>query len=29
MLSAFWQTMRRQVLPLLPETLRDRMPVVS
>ncbi|MDB5715261.1 MAG: hypothetical protein JWO15_2658 [Sphingomonadales bacterium] len=29
MLSAFWQTMRRQVLPLLPESWRDRMPVVS
>jgi hypothetical protein len=29
MLSAFWQTMRREVLPLLPQSLRDRMPVVS
>jgi hypothetical protein len=29
MLSAFWQSMRREVLPLLPEGLRDRMPVVS
>ena len=29
MLSAFWQTMRRRVLPLLPEHWRDRMPVVA
>lgn len=29
MLSAFWQTMRKQVLPLLPQSLRDRMPVTS
>jgi hypothetical protein len=29
MLSAFWQTMRRKVLPLLPDDLRNRMPVVG
>jgi hypothetical protein len=29
MLSAFWQTMRKQVLPLIPEDLRNRMPVTS
>jgi hypothetical protein len=29
MLSAFWQSMRRRVLPLLPEQWRDRMPVIS
>lgn len=29
MLSAFWQTMRKRVLPLLPETLRNRMPVTN
>ncbi|CAN5290868.1 hypothetical protein BH09PSE3_BH09PSE3_22210 [soil metagenome] len=29
MLSAFWQTMRSKVLPLLPDDLRNRMPVIG
>ncbi|WP_293884188.1 hypothetical protein [Sphingomonas sp.] len=29
MLSAFWQTMRKQILPLLPDSLGNRMPVVG
>lgn len=29
MLSAFWQPMRRSLLPLLPEALRDRMPIAD
>lgn len=29
MLSAFWQAMRRRVLPLLPEHWRNRMPVIA
>jgi hypothetical protein len=29
MLSAFWQAMRRALMPLVPERIRDRMPLIS